>query len=110
MKFDKLAEHQVAKAKAEGKLENLAGEGKPLPDRQPGDFADQVSFRIMAEAGALPEEIRLMKEVQQQAQVLKATKDPALRKEEMRKLADLQQQLEMQKEARQSFFRSQKKI
>ncbi len=62
----KLAERQILKSIAEGKLSGLEGEGKRLPDR-PGDAlidtADAVGHRIMAEAGALPEEIKLKKQL-----------------------------------------------
>lgn len=57
-----LVERQILKAIAEGKLQGLAGEGKPLPDRSTeaySDMATQVAIRMMAEAGALPEEFRL---------------------------------------------------
>lgn len=59
-----LVERQILKAIVEGKLNGLAGEGKPLPDRSGEAFTDmatQVSMRIMAEAGALPEEFKLKK-------------------------------------------------
>ena len=60
--FDRLTEAQIRKAEAEGKLKNLEGEGRPLPHR-PGDAlidpGEAVGFRIMAEAGALPEEVGL---------------------------------------------------
>jgi len=60
--FRQLTKAQIQKALAEGKLKNLDGEGKPLPYR-PGDaFIDAgtaVGHRMMAEASALPEEIRI---------------------------------------------------
>jgi len=62
--FRDLVEQQILKAIAEGKLQGLEGEGKPLPDRSGEaytDMATQVAVRIMAEAGALPEEFRLKK-------------------------------------------------
>ena len=58
--LSRLAERQILKTQLKGGLQGLAGEGKPLPDR-PGDAfvsaGDAAAFRIMAEAGALPEEI-----------------------------------------------------
>ena len=62
--LSRLAERQIQKARLKGQLQGLQGEGKPLPDR-PGDAfispSDAVGFRIMAEAGVLPEEITLKK-------------------------------------------------
>ena len=78
--FNKLTERQIAKARAEGKLTNLQGEGKPLPDR-PGDAhispGDAIGFRIMAEAGVLPEEITLKKQAAVQRTHLATLTDPA---------------------------------
>lgn len=62
--FRDLVERQMLKAIAEGKLQGLEGEGKPAPDRTGEvctDMATQAAMRIMAEAGALPEEFRLKK-------------------------------------------------
>ena len=62
--FDRLVERQIQKALAEGRLQGLEGEGKPLPDRSGEAFTDMaiaVASRIMAEAGALPEEFKIKK-------------------------------------------------
>ncbi len=59
-----LAERRIAKTAAEGRFEGLAGEGKPLPDRSGEarlDIGTRVGDRMMAEAGALHEDIRLRK-------------------------------------------------
>ena len=64
--FSKLIEAQIAKARAQGQLENLEGEGKPLPHHDPNAFVDAgdaVGMRIMAKAKVVPEEIRLKKEI-----------------------------------------------
>ena len=55
--LNRMIERQIQKALAEGKLQGLEGEGKPLPDRTGEAFTDMataVATRIMAEAGALP--------------------------------------------------------
>lgn len=60
--LNRLVEQQIQKAIAEGKLKGLSGEGKPLPDRSGEAFTDMataVATRIMAEAGALPEEFKI---------------------------------------------------
>lgn len=104
MTFDKLAERQILKAKAEGQLDNLKGEGAPLPEDVPGDAAAKVGFRIMAEAGALPREIQLRKAIEQQRLVLQTVIGQPSEKTEMAKLAELQQRLAIEEEARRKFY------
>lgn len=105
MKWRTLVENQINKAKAQGQLEGLKGEGKPLPSRQGGDIVS-AGLGIMADAGVLPKEIVLKKDVAAQQKVLKKITDPAERKTEMRKLAELQMRLSIQQEARQKFYRT----
>ncbi|WP_238364288.1 DUF1992 domain-containing protein [Mesobacterium pallidum] len=103
-----LVERQIRKAEAEGKLSGLAGEGKPLPHR-PGDAlidaADAAGFRIMAEAGALPEEIRLKTQLDEARAAWSAEPDAAARKPLMARVADLQVRYEIAREARRKFLR-----
>jgi Domain of unknown function (DUF1992) len=90
--LSRMAERQMTKARLQGQLQGLAGEGKPLPER-PGDAfisaGDAIGFRIMAEAGVLPEEIT-------DAQALKAT---------MAELARIEMRQAMAKEARRAFLK-----
>ena len=104
MKFAFLSEYQIRKAEREGQLENLKGEGKPLPRAAGGDFSENVGFRIMAEAGALPKEVELKREEDAQLKMLQATTNPALRKAEMKKLADIQLRRTIQEEARRKYY------
>ncbi|KMW58398.1 hypothetical protein AIOL_003371 [Candidatus Rhodobacter oscarellae] len=105
--FRQLTEAQIKKAEAEGKLSGLAGEGEPLPYR-PGDAyidpGDAVGHRIMAEAGALPEEITLKKQVAA-AKDAYATASEADRKAAMARLADLELKLAIAQEARRKFLK-----
>jgi hypothetical protein len=105
MKWRDLAEHQIQKAKAEGQLDNLKGEGKPLKPRQGGDIVS-AGMGIMAEAGVLPREIQLKKAVDEQRAKLKAAKDEAAQKEIMRKLADLEMRLAIEQEARRKYYQT----
>ncbi len=106
--LNKLAERQIAKARAEGKLQHLEGEGKPLPDR-PGDAfisaGDAVGFRIMAEAGVLPQEITLKKQAATQRAHLATLTDEAARKTAMAELARLEMQQAIAEEARRKFLK-----
>lgn len=104
MRFDQLAESQIRKAQAEGQMDDLKGKGAPLPRNPSAGDADAVGFRIMSEAGTVPEEINLRKAVELQRSVLQQTTNPEAEREEMRKLADLQLKLAIQEEARRRFY------
>lgn len=103
-----LTEAQIRKAEAEGKLRGLAGEGKPLPAR-PGDAlidpGEAVGFRIMAEAGALPVEIRLKAQLDAAMADWRAATDPDEKKRLMARIADLQLRYEIARDARRKFLR-----
>lgn len=103
MKWNTLIENQIQKAKMEGQLENLEGEGKPLPRRESGDIVS-TAMGIMANAGVVPREIQLKKDVSIQYEKLKAATDPVERKDIMRKLADLQMHLGIEQDARRKFY------
>lgn len=105
---DRLAERRILKALAEGKLSDLAGAGRPLPDHPEAAFVDAgmgVGFRMMAEAGALPPEIALKKaEAAMQAQLSKTT-DPDTRRALIAELAEISMRRAMAEETRRRFFR-----
>ena len=106
--LSRLVERRILASRVKGGLEGLKGEGKPLPDR-PGDaFVDAgeaAGFRIMAEAGALPEEIRLKKRIEAARAELAGLTDPAARRAAEREIADLTLRLAMAEEARRKFLR-----
>lgn len=106
--LSRLAERQIQKARLKGQLQNLEGEGKPLPDR-PGDAfvspGDAVGFRIMAQAGVLPEEIVLKKRVAGQRAHLATLTDEAERKVAMAELARLEMLQAIAEESRRKFLR-----
>ena len=104
MKFQDLAERQILKAQAEGQFDGLKGAGKPLGQAANDGSVDAIGFRIMAEAGALPREIQLRKQIEAQMQVLRGTMNDQDRRREMAKLADLQLRLNIEQEARRRFF------
>jgi len=105
MNWGALIENQIHKAKSQGQLEGLKGEGKPLSPRSGGDVVS-AGLGIMADAGVLPNEIILKKAVEAQQAVLAETTDDAARKVEMSKLADLQMRLSIEQEARRKFYRT----
>lgn len=104
--WDRLIERRILKARAEGQLQNLPGEGQPLPDR-PGDaLVDPglaAGYRIMAENGVLPEELQLQKRLAAAKSELRDVTDPAKRKVVMGRVADLEMRLNIAQEARRRF-------
>ena len=105
MKWRDLAEHQIQKAKAEGQLDGLRGEGKPLPLRQGGDVVS-AGMGIMADAGVLPREIELKKAVGAKQDELATATDPDAKKDLMRELGELQMRLAIEQEARRKFYKT----
>lgn len=106
--FRRLIERQILKARAEGKLQGLAGEGKPLPDR-PGDAlidpAEAAGYRIMAEAGALPQEFKPKAELDAAREEWQAATNADRKKALMAKISDLQMKYEIAREARKKFMK-----
>lgn len=106
--LSRLAERQIQKARLKGELQGLEGEGKPLPDR-PGDAyvsaGDAVGFRIMAQAGVLPEEITLKKQAAAQRAHLATLTDDVERKAAMAELARLEMLQAIAEESRRKFLR-----
>lgn len=106
--LSQLTESQIAKAEREGKLSGLEGEGKPLPNR-PGDAlidgADAAGFRIMAQAGVVPEEIALKEQLDAARANWASVSDPEEKKRLMGEIADLNLRYEIAREARQRFLR-----
>ncbi len=94
-------------ARAEGQLEGLAGEGKPLPNRPEAamiDAGEAVGYRIMAEHGALPEEVALAKTLQAAKATYAALEDVTQKKTAMAQIADLEMRLSIAREARKKFM------
>jgi len=107
--WERLIERRILKARAEGQLENLPGEGEPLPDRPETTMVDPglaAGYRIMAENGVLPEEIVLKKEVAAAKADLAQLSGPDERKAGMARLAEVEMRLAIAQEARRRFHAS----
>ena len=106
--LSRLAERRMQAARLKGQLQGLAGEGQPLPDRTGDAFVspgDAVGFRIMAEAGVLPEEITLKKQAQAQREKLATLTGEMERKAALAELARLEMRQAMAEEARRAFLK-----
>ncbi len=104
-RFNTLIEQQIAKARAEGKLSGLEGEGKPLPRQMAGDMAMEIATRIMAEAGAVPEEFKLKKMLDDARAAYKSAEGDEAKRVAMALIADLEQRFNVAVEARRKFMR-----
>ncbi|MCV3272562.1 DnaJ family domain-containing protein [Roseobacter sinensis] len=105
--FRSLVERQIAKARAAGGLSGLKGEGQPLPDRpvEPSEqVATSAAMRIMAEAGALPEEFALKKQLDAARRAYAQAPDHRARQAAMAALADLELRYEIAREARRKYL------
>ncbi|WP_170560981.1 DUF1992 domain-containing protein [Ruegeria atlantica] len=104
----KLVERQIKKAQAEGQMDGLEGEGQPLPDRSSEaqtDPALAAGHRIMAQAGVLPEEFSIKKELEVARKTYASQTDPDDRKATMRLIAELEMRYNMARDARRAFMR-----
>ncbi len=103
-----LSERQILKAQAEGTLDNLEGQGQPLPDR-PGDaYVDPglaAGMRIMAQAGVKPEEFGLKSDLDNARRAYQSLTKPAERKAAMARISDLELRYNLARDARKRFFR-----
>lgn len=105
--FRTLIERQILKAKAEGKLEGLQGQGNPLPDHPEAPFVDSgtaVGMRIMAEAGVKPEEFVLKSQLDAARKTYTTLTDDAQRKSAMARIADLEMRYNIARDARRKFM------
>lgn len=105
MKWSSLSERQILKAQAEGQLDDLKGAGKPLNART-GNDTDAAGFRIMAEAGVVPREFELRKQIEAMNAEWKAETDPEARKVLSREIAQVQLRLDIEVEARRKYYRT----
>ncbi len=107
-RLDKLSERQILKAKAEGKLSGLDGEGRPLPDRTADALIDPglaAGHRIMAEAGVRPPEFDLKEQLEAARRAYAELTDQAEKKALSAKIADLEMRYNLARDARRAFFR-----
>lgn len=84
MKYESMIEQMIREAMERGEFDNLKGEGEPVDLNAyfaaPEDW--RMGFSLMKNAGVVPEEIELLKEVDAMKRELAACQD----EEERRKL------------------------
>lgn len=96
-----LAEQRIEAAAQSGELEGLAGEGKPLPRRdETMDVMTEVGHKIMSDAGALPREVLVKRELAAARAAYAAATDDTSRKAAMSRIAKAELAHNMAFEAR----------
>ncbi|SFE65590.1 DnaJ family domain-containing protein [Roseivivax sediminis] len=90
--FPILTEQRIKEAMEDGAFDNLEGAGKPLPTDDwagPDDPVTLFGYKVMAEAGAVPEELRLRRALQEARATWRESEDPAERDRLMAEISEL---------------------
>lgn len=99
----RLAERRMLAAVAEGKLSGLDGEGEPLPEHPEEAYIDPleaVGFRIMHEAGFVPQELELARQLAEAKAAYVESYSQQEREEAMKRIADLEMRRNVARETR----------
>ena len=86
--FAKIVEERIRKAQQKGDFNNLAGSGKPIAlddDRQVSEDL-RLAHKILKNAGCLPPEVELKKEIERTEALLEGMEDTAVKYRTLKKL------------------------
>jgi len=77
--FEKIIEERILQAQRRGVFENLPGSGKPLEIEDDSHIPEdlRLAYKILKNAGCIPPEIELKKEIHQTRDLLAAMDDTA---------------------------------
>ena len=103
--FERIAQRRIDKAAARGELSGLRGEGKPLDRDRLRETAEDVMYRMMSDAGFLPPELQLAKDIEARRAVLDQIEDEAERKRLQNQIALLELKRGMAADQRRRFSR-----
>jgi hypothetical protein len=105
--FERIVERMIQEALEDGRLSGLPGEGKPLPRRSDAfvDPIEAAGFQMMAKSGALPEELRLRKELADTRAAYPASSDADEKHRLMRRITDLDLRHNLAREKRRGTLR-----
>lgn len=106
--LSRLAERRMLAALAEGRLSHLSGEGKPLPAHPEEAYIDPgeaVGFRLMHEAGFVPQELDLARRLEAAKAEWVAAHDDETRAKIMARIAELEMRRNMARETRLAMMR-----
>lgn len=88
--FEAIVEERIKQAQQRGEMDNLPGQGKPLP-REDIDFSNEfrLAYKILKNAGFLPPEVELRKDIAAMEQLLDAVEPGSAEQERVRKKLNL---------------------
>lgn len=93
----RIAEQKIREAIADGEFDNLPGKGKPLKledwSHIPEDL--RLSYKVLKNAGAVPEEVQLRKEIVSLQQLIEFCHDDGQKGELRRRLTAKQLRFQM---------------
>jgi hypothetical protein len=89
--IERIAEERIRAAQDEGLFDNLPGRGKPLQLDDDSAVPEELrlTFKILKNAGYLPIEMEIRKEIYSLQQLIKTTIDEETRRELRRELSFL---------------------
>lgn len=93
--IDQLAEHHIQQARERGEFDDLPGAGKPLALQDDALVPEELraGFRLLKNAGFLPPELQLVREIREVEQLLSCVQDGGERDRAERRLSCLRMQL-----------------
>ncbi|SIS77630.1 DnaJ family domain-containing protein [Salimicrobium salexigens] len=97
-----IVEEKIKKAVDQGDLDDLPGKGRPLPEDEFAHVPDDLrnSYRVLKNAGMLPEEMQIKKEVVELEELLDQIADPEEKERTERKLTEKRIRFQMLMEKR----------
>jgi hypothetical protein len=92
--FEDLVETKIKKAMDNGAFQNLKGKGKPIDLSKYYGIPEhlRLGYQILRNAGYLPEEVRLKKEMEVIKEKIRKTKSEKKKQKLMRELSEISQQ------------------
>lgn len=96
--IETLAERHIQRAIERGEFENLEGEGKPLELEPDDPFVApelRMAYRVMKNAGYLPPEVCIRKEIHQLSELMRITADTSERSRAEKRMNYLLSRLDM---------------
>ncbi|WP_347861359.1 DUF1992 domain-containing protein [Salimicrobium sp. PL1-032A] len=102
MSLDHIIEEKIKKAVRDGEFNDLPGKGKPLPKDELAYVPDELrnSYRVLKNAGMLPEEMQVKKEVVELEELLEEITNPEEKADTEQKLNEKRLRFHMLMEKR----------
>jgi hypothetical protein len=100
--FSSIAEQKIAEAMKNGEFDNLPGKGKPVPPDDMSHVPEElrIGYKVLKNAGIVPEEVHLNKEIVSLERLILFCRDDEEKKELNRKLTEKRLRFNMLMEER----------